>query len=409
MAVVGCTPSAPTVPIGTSFILSMNRNLFLISLSLLTWGIGEGMFLSFEPLYLEQLGADPLRIGAILGALGLCMAAAQAPAGYIADRFGRKPVLVSAWLVGLVSAWLMALARSLPVFVVGLLIYGLTAWVITPLNSYATSARGKLSVGRTITLISAVYYAGAILGPLLGGWIGERWGLRYNFLVAGWIFVISTILIIFILPQPVETPHPGERSRDLLKNTGYWRYLGLILAVMTALYIAQPLAPNFLQNERGISLGTIGQLVSVGSVGVVFLNLTLGLLPARMGFIIGQVAVAGFSLLLWQGNEVPWYAAGFFLLGGFRVARNLGTAQVKDLVSPSNLGLAFGILETSMQFATVIAPPIAGFLYARNPSWMFPVSIVLIALTVLLSLRFSPQSMNQASDLQTSEGLSEVL
>ncbi len=56
-----------------------------------TWGIGEGMFLIFQPIYLEQLGADPLLIGAILGAAGITMAIAQAPAGHLADRIGPGP------------------------------------------------------------------------------------------------------------------------------------------------------------------------------------------------------------------------------------------------------------------------------------------------------------------------------
>ncbi len=199
----------------------MNRDLILVVLSLLTWGIGEGMFISFQPLYLQEMGADPVRIGAILGGMGLAMAIAQAPAGYLADRFGRKPIIVAAWFLGLVSTGIMALATSLPFFVAGLLLYGLTAWVSTPMNSYVSSARGTLSVGRVLTLVSATYHGGAILGPLLGGWIGEQWGLRYTFFGAWIIFLVSTGFVVFIRPQAVVPAQPGERRRDLLKNTRF--------------------------------------------------------------------------------------------------------------------------------------------------------------------------------------------
>jgi MFS family permease len=366
----------------------MNLDLLLVILSLLTWGIGEGMFLSFEPLYLQELGADPVRIGAILGALGLAMAAAQAPAGYLADRFGRKPVMVSAWLLGVASTGIMALATTLPFFVVGLLLYGLTAWVVTPLNSYVTSARGSLSVGRVLTLVSATYHAGAILGPLLGGWIGETWGLRYTFGAAAAIFVVSTGMVVFIRPQKIEAVGPGERRRDVFKNTRFLQFLGMVLIVMVALYLPQPLSPNFLQNERGLSVGTIGQLVSVGSVGIVSLNLILGQFPARVGAVLGQVAVAGFAFFLWRGTGFPWFAVGYFLLGGFRVTVNLLNAEVRELVSPSNMGLAFGMVATVGLLATVIAPPIAGMLYARNPMWMYPAGIFLIAIGTTLAWRF---------------------
>ena len=44
--------------------------------SMMVWGIGEGMFYIFQPLYLQQFGADPLMIGGILGGLGLAMTVA---------------------------------------------------------------------------------------------------------------------------------------------------------------------------------------------------------------------------------------------------------------------------------------------------------------------------------------------
>jgi len=68
----------------------MSRDLILIAISMFTWGVGEGMFLYFQPIYLQQLGADPVRIGAILGGFGLMMTISHMPAGYLADRLGRR-------------------------------------------------------------------------------------------------------------------------------------------------------------------------------------------------------------------------------------------------------------------------------------------------------------------------------
>lgn len=145
----------------------MSRDLILFAITLFTWGIGESMFFIFQPLYLEQLGASPLEIGTILGAMGIAMATAHIPAGYLADRFGRRPLIWTAWLFGLTAAWLMALARSLPGFIAGMLLYSLTAFVSSPMNSYITAARGRLSIGRVLTLISASYNGGRSSDP---GW-----------------------------------------------------------------------------------------------------------------------------------------------------------------------------------------------------------------------------------------------
>src|SRR5512139_1151531 len=147
----------------------MNHSLLRLGGALFLWGIGESMFLLFQPVYLQELGAGPIEIGAILGAFGAAMTLTHIPAGHLSDRLGRRPMLIAAWAVGVIATLLMATARSLPVFISGLLLYGLTAFVASPLDSYTTAARGKWSVGRAITFVSMTFNAGAIVGPLIGG------------------------------------------------------------------------------------------------------------------------------------------------------------------------------------------------------------------------------------------------
>lgn len=355
-----------------------------------TWGIGEGMFFYFQPIYLKELGADPIRIGAILGGFGLMMVISHIPAGYLADRVGRKPVLVSAWVIGLVATWIMALATSLPIFIVGLFIYGFTMFVMSPLNSYITAARGRLSVGRAITLISASFNLGMVLGPWLGGQVGEQFGLRQNYVIAGFLLMISTIVILFLHPQPIERVSHAESYNGWLRAPRYWYYVGAILLAAFAMYLSQPLAPNFLVEQRSISLEQTGLLYSVTSLGVVLLNLILGSFPARTGFLIGQAAVGAYALILWQATGFPWYVLGFLLLGGFKTARNLGIAQVRELVPQATIGLAYGLTETVGGIAVILAPVLAGYLYTQQPTWMFALSAGLIGISILVSARFSP-------------------
>lgn len=368
----------------------MMRDLVLLAVSMFTWGVGEGMFLYFQPIYLKELGADPIRIGAILGGFGLMMVISHIPAGYLADRVGRKPVLVSAWVIGLVAAWIMALAHSLPVFIAGLFIYGFTMFVMSPLNSYITAARGRLSVGRAITLISASFNLGMVLGPWLGGQVGQQFGLRQNYFIAGFLLMISTLVILFLHPQPIEKVSHAESANGWMSAPRYWYYVGAILLATFAMYLPQPLAPNFLVEQRSLSLEQTGLLYSVTSLGVVLLNLILGSFPARIGFLIGQAAVGVYALILWQAVGLPWYVLGFLLLGGFKTARSLGIAQVRELVPQAKIGLAYGLTETVGGTAVILAPLLAGYLYTQQPTWMFALSAGLIGISILVSARFSP-------------------
>jgi MFS family permease len=368
----------------------MSIDLILLFVSLFTWGIGEGMFIYIQPIYLAQLGANTMMIATVFSAFGLAMMVAHIPAGYLADRVGRKPLVIAAWTAGMLAAWVMALARTLPVFVVGVLFYGLTAFVAAPLNSYVTAARGKLPVVRAMTLSSAAFNFGAVIGPIIGGAIGDRVGLRSVYFISACIFIVSTGVLLFIRPQPRETHDPAISPAKLWTNFRFIGFLGIISVVMFSLYLPQPLTPKFLQEVRNLSLGSIGLLGSAASLGNAVLNLCLGLFAARTGFLLAQVSVAAFCLLLWKGIGMPWYILGYFLLGGYRACRALIDAQIRPLIHQAQMGLAYGVAETFISLSAMLSPLLAGVLYTQNPVIVYPVSLGLIGLSLILSAVFSP-------------------
>ena len=369
----------------------MNRNLILIFIALFTWGIGEGMFFYFQPIYLAELGADPLLIGSILGAAGLAMTIVHAPAGHLADRIGRLPMLRAAWLMGLFSAGCMALGTNLWTFSAGLILYSFTAFVASPLNSYTTAARGGLSVGRALTLMSAAFNLGAALGPLTGGWLGDTFGLRSIYFAAFGTFVISTIVIFLLAPQPRDEHDPLNPPPGLNTNPRFISFLGISVFAMFAMYLPQPLTPNFLRDERGLVLSAIGFIGSLGNLGNAIINLLLGYINTRRGFLISQLLSAAFVGLIWLGTGIPTYALAYFLLGGYRAARVLAAATVRELVHPAQMGLAYGLMETANAIPIIAAPILAGFLYKWKPEAPYPTSLILLALSIIVSLSFIPR------------------
>lgn len=370
----------------------MTRDLRLVMISLFIWGVGEGMFFYFQPLYLEQLGANPVRIGAILGAASLAMSLAHIPAGALADVVGRKEIMVASWSLGLLAAWMMFLARNLPLFVVGLLVYSMTSFVMSPMASYITAARGKWEVGRALTTVSAGFNLGVTLGPLAGGLLAEHLGLRAVYGAAAVLFVFSTLAVLAIRPQPPEPHDGGPRYQALLGRSGFLGFLGLSAAVVFGLYLSWPLTPNFLQQVRGVTLAQVGLFGSMNGLGIVVFNLSLGRLAPRPAYVLCQGLVGLSVLLLWRGTVVPWFALGYFLAGAFRTARSMVTAVVQSLVRPAEMGLAYGLAETAQGLAMVLAAPLAGLLYNQRPELPFPVSLGLILPLLLLSLRLTPRA-----------------
>ncbi|MFZ5881996.1 MAG: MFS transporter [Chloroflexota bacterium] len=370
----------------------MNPSLILIFLALFTWGIGEGMFMYFQSIHLQNLGANPVAIGSILSFMGVAMMISHIPAGHLSDRVGRRPLLMTAWGCGIVATLLMAAASSLPLFVAGLLLYGFTAFVSSPLSSYVTAARGAWSVSRALSFMSVAFNLGAVLGPLTGGWIGGQFGLRWVFAAAAVTFVISTAFLVFIKPQPLDHHDPESPPPSLWNNPRYLGFIALVFVIVFAMYLPQPLTTNFLQSERGLSLQQIGLLGSVAVLGNATITFVFGSwFSARRGMIVGQVLSAAFALLIWRMTAFPIYALAYFLLGGFRAVRPMLSAQVRGLVHESQMGLAFGMNETVGSIALTLAPFAAGLLYDQAPDLVYPVSLGAIALAIFLTLIFSPR------------------
>lgn len=365
----------------------MNRDLILVAVSLFTWGIGEGMFLIFQPIYLQQWGASPVLIGALLGGSGIAMTIAQAPAGYLADKFGSRPIMLGSWVLGASASIVMAVANSMTWFVVGMLAYGLTSFVLAPMNSYITNVRGRWSVARALTLVSAAFNLGAVGGPLIGGYLGDRYGLKTVYLIASGFFMLSTLIVFMVSPVHPEHHAEGDnKNNGVLQNRPFILLLGVAFLSMLAVYLPQPLTANFLENVRHLSLTQIGQLGAIGSLGNALLALAFGGLSAPVGIVLGEALVGLYALALWLGPGEIWYAVGYFFIGGYRLCRSMILAVARSLVPARETGFAYGLIETANALTVIVAPPLAGVLYTKNPYLVFSVSFFAILAVIVLNV-----------------------
>jgi MFS family permease len=375
----------------------LNRNIPFIAAALFLWGFGEGMFFNFVPIYLgRQFSLGESQIGLVLGAFGLSMAITHIPAGRLADRIGRRPLLISAWMLGLVATLTMGIALSLPLYLVGLFAYGLTAFVSAPLSSYMTAARGRWPVGTVLSLTTATFGMGMVLGPVTGGWIGDQYGMRMSFYVAAVVFVFSNITMFFIEPQPIDRHDPDAPPPDLMTNKHFMILMGVITFAIFAMYLAQPLTPNFLEGVRGLSLSETGLIFTAGALGNSLMAMLFSRIQPRRGFIFAQMLVILFAFAIWRGSSLPVFALGYFLLGGFRAGRPMAMAQARELVHESQMGIAYGIMETISAVIFILTPPLAGVLFERDPMIVYPLAIGLIVASIVVSYFFSPRKVSHA-------------
>ena len=249
----------------------MPRDILLTSISLFLWGFGEGLFINFQTIYLkQQWGATPVLIGTILGIVGLVTVVCQIPAGYLSDRIGARPVMWAAWFTASITLIIMAFTSSLVVFIVAMAFYWCTSFVMPPLNRYMANMRGKMKLERAMTIGSVFYNSGAVVGPILGGLMGDAYGLQTVFRVSPIIIFLSTFTILWIRAEPKIHHSPDRHHIHLIRNSRFFILLGIMSFTLFALFLPQPMTTYYLQTERNISLSQIGQLSAIGSLGNVF-------------------------------------------------------------------------------------------------------------------------------------------
>lgn len=380
-------------------ILLLTRDNRLIAFSLFFWGLGDGLFFYIQPLYLKELGADPVMTGTVLSIAALTAALSLIPAGAIADVIGRRPVMIIGWGIGAVGAGLMYLAQDLTLFTIGLMVYMGTGFVIAPLNAYISEARGKQSVQRALTLVSAGFMAGAIISPALGGQLGEMFGLRSVYGIASVAFAISCVTLLPLSPQPVIKPEAGStRYGPLLRNRAFLQFLGLYFVALIAINLGLPFASNFVVDVHGLDADTVGLLGSFNSLGALILNLVLGHSLPRRGFLLSLGLVALWLVLLLSSGNLGVLGLAFMLRAGANLTRNMGSAQLGRMVAPGELGLAYGIAETVPTTVLAIAPLAAGLLYARAPELTFQLSLALTVASLALAWWLAPRRDAQSAD-----------
>ncbi|HMB22784.1 MAG TPA: MFS transporter, partial [Anaerolineales bacterium] len=158
-----------------------------------------------------------------------------------------------------------------------------------------------------------------------------------------------------------------------------------------SMYLAQPLTPNFLEGVRGLSLGESGMIFAAGALGNSLMAILLSRSHPRYGFVFAQGLVILFALLIWKGSSLPIFALGYFLLGGFRAGRPMILAQARELVHDSQMGVTYGIMETITAIVFIITPPMAGMLFEYDPMIVYPLSVGLLAISIIISYIFSPR------------------
>ena len=170
----------------------------------------------FLPLYIRQLGVHDahelaLWTGLAGAAAGLSQALLSPAWGYLADRFGRKSMLVRAMVGGGLTVGAMGLVQT-PAELVGVrLVQGASSGTVAAATTLVASGTPRDQVGRAMGLLSSAVALGTAVGPFAGGIAAGLLGLRRIFIGAGLLLLAAVVPVIAAVREPPRMHRGGAR------------------------------------------------------------------------------------------------------------------------------------------------------------------------------------------------------
>src|SRR3989441_5660494 len=262
-------------------------------------------------------GGDFGRASSITGYFGFAWATMQfifSPLlGAWSDRFGRRPVILISCFGLSIDYIFMALAPSLRWLFVGRLISGITTSNVATAFAYVTDVTKPEERAKPFGLISAAFGLGFVIGPAVGGWLGNM-NLRFPFWAAAALSLGNALYGYFVLPESLpperraksawHMAHPFA-SFELLRSH---RELAGLSVVVTLYYLAHNSLPSmwalYTEYRYAWSRGDVGNsLALVGFCAAVVSGVLVGPFVKRFGerrsvlsgLFFGTVGFAGFA------------------------------------------------------------------------------------------------------------------
>lgn len=205
------------------------RTLYLLAFSQVVSSIGFSVFFPFLPLYVNELGTNTgmsleFWSGMVFGGQALTMAVTAPIWGSIADRYGRKPMLVRALFGGTVIILLMGFARSAEELALLRAIQGTITGTISAANALAASIVPRDKVGSAMGTLQVGLWGGVAIGPLIGGFVADAYGFRAVFILTAVLLLVAGVIVTFGIREHFVRPEPKQQKSSML--TDWRRILG---------------------------------------------------------------------------------------------------------------------------------------------------------------------------------------
>ncbi len=407
----------------------IRRNTFLLALAQAFVGSGTQLTSVLTPIMVQVLINSPVLFGLGTSLQGVGRLLVAYPIGYVTDRFGRRIGLAIGQSLCLIGALLLSVSmyeKSLVLFIVGALIFGLGIGAgqqlrLAAADMYLPRRRGEgLGYVLTGSLVGAL---GAPILMTLGTSLADT--AQLDPLIFIWfllplVVVPGMVLVWLIRPDPktiaqnLSQFYPGYVAPPRSTSSdgpdsgfrGWATYFPLTSAFVSSFatqgVMSMMMAMTSLaMSHHGFALPLISISLSIHVIGMFGLSVPLGRLVDRLGrrnmMLLGVTISAFGSVLVPNSSEYGIITCGTFLVGvGWSCVNVATSALIADVVGPAERGRATGTNDAFSMTSSIVMPLAAGPLVALAglPS-LSVLALMVLAAPVLMLVRLRESAPGQ--------------
>ncbi|MFN2165728.1 MAG: MFS transporter [Anaerolineae bacterium] len=369
--------------------------------------IGFSFVLPFLPFFIRELGvADEAQqawwSGIVLAASGVTFFLCGPLWGALADRWGRKPMVVRAMFAGTVVLYLMSCVQTVGQLLLCRLAQGATTGTIAASVALVASVTPQRRSGFALGMMQAAVFLGVAVGPLIGGILADLFGYRVTFRIGAGIVFIGGLLNWLGAHEDFSPPArdgTGLSVRGLFAQRPFLVGVGVLLLVRFSNTMTNPSFPlivrDILPSDDRLNSVTGMVIASAALTGAVAAA-WLGHVGDRLGFrrvlVTCAVGAAVMSALHAPARSIPMLTV-VHLLFGLAIAGILPAANaiIQSAIDRRHIGKAYGWATSISMSGIALGPLIGGYVGRdfglRAPFLLAALFQLLLAVAALFALR----------------------
>jgi MFS family permease len=344
----------------------MHRRAFtVLFIAVFASTMGVGFIGPLLPLYARDLGAAGLSLGMIFAGFSMARFLLAPFIGRLSDKYGRRIFLATGLI--LLSGFSLAYmsAQSALHLIAIRALHGASAGMVIPIaQAYIGDMSPEGREGSYMGTFTISLFAAFGIGPLLGGPLADRFGMRAPFVVMGALSLVAFILVVARLPElGIHRERWKKRApvRGVVRDTLVVALLVFRSTLAFGRGLVIPFLP-FIAEERGASLSLIGMLLATNILLAAFMQIPFGRLADRVSRpLLARLSMVGSAAVIFAipfcetvGHLFLLQAAtGTVSALGFPAAIAMATESGRRL---SGMGTVMAMFSSGMSIGLILGP-----------------------------------------------------